>query len=167
MSDVAAWIAGVIGFIALLFVGLLLGGVLQVGGAEIQGEADRLSNSGREKSIVFDPNRTLNTYEGFYNKCNLYNATVLDAEAAEEEVAAREKTYDAESDDFGTEKKAINGLRENARGLTNQARDIASQYNADSSASTRAPFKAAELPYQLDPRGAELAQCGSPKEGER
>jgi hypothetical protein len=146
---------------------MLLTGVFSVGGAAIQGEVDKQANPHREKSIVFDPNRTLSTYEGFYDLCNNYNADVQDAADAKAEYESREKSYDKESDPFGQERQSITALRENARGLRNQARDKAAQYNSDSSKNSRAPFKAADLPYTLPANGKETVECGSQKEGTR
>lgn len=139
-------------------------GVASTGSVFFKGEAAEITNPAREKAIVFDPNRSLSTYEGFYDSCNAFNAAIIAASDASNEAKTREKTYSAKADPFGNERKAISGIRENARGLRNQARDLAAKYNADSSANTRAPFKAADLPYTLDPAGAEKAECGTSKE---
>jgi hypothetical protein len=132
-----------------------------------QGERAELTNPAREKAIVFDPNRTLNTYEGFYDSCNLYNATVQNANDAQESAERRESSYDANADTFGTQRKSIDAQFENARAIRSQARNIAAEYNADSSANTRAPFKAAELPYNLPTDGGTTVECGTAKEGGR
>lgn len=163
----AAWILGILGFIVLVVVILLVGGVLSVGGSAIQGEVDKQANPHREKSIVFNPDRTLSTYENFYDLCNNFNRDIENAADALADYEDREKSYDKEADPFGQERQSITALRENARGLRNQARDKAAQYNADSSKNSRAPFKAADLPYTLDPQGQEKADCGTQKEGTR
>lgn len=162
-----AWVLGIVGLVVFVVVIMLLAGVLTVGGSAIQGETDKQANPHREKSIVFDPNRTLSTYEGFYDKCNLYNATVNNAADALDEAEAADKRYDADADTFGTQREEIEAKFENARGIRSNARNIAADYNADSSANTRAPFKAAELPYTLPTDGESPVECGTAKEGGR
>lgn len=142
-------------------------GVATTGSVFFTGEAAKRTNPAREKAIVFDPNRSLATYEGFYSTCNTFNAAILNAADAKAEAASREKAYRKSTDPFGNERRSISALRENARGLRNRARDLAATYNADSSANTRAPFKAADLPYTLDPAGGEQAKCGTHKEAGR
>lgn len=158
--------AAVIGTLAVLAI-IALVGVLTTGSVFFQAGSAKLTNKARETLIVFNPERTLATYEGFYTTCNSYNATLANAHDAEAEAVSRQKNYDPTTDPFGNEQKSIGAIRENARGLRNTARDLAAEYNAASSANTRAPFKAAELPYTLDANGQEPANCGSGKEGKR
>lgn len=156
--------AAVLGTLGILAI-IAIVGLLTTGSVFFQAGGAKLTNKARETLIVFNPERTLATYEGFYETCNTYNATLANARDAETSAAARQKDYDPSADPFGNEQTSINAIRENARALRNQARDLAATYNASSSANTRAPFKAAELPYSLD--GTTPAQCGTPKEGNR
>lgn len=156
------------GGIALVAVAALMviGTVFGVFGSFLQGEADEVANPSREKGVLFDPNNSIGTYEHFYDQCREVVALTAKVENAEEELAYREKHYNPEADPFGEERVGINGLRESIRALENQQVTIAEQYNADSSKTTQAQFKAADLPYTIDPPYAGL-DCGSAKEAGR
>ncbi len=158
------WVLG--GAVVLVVVSALLG-LITTGSIFFQGEAAKLTNPAREKIVVFDPNRTISTYEGFYRLCNEFNANIVKAKDAAAEAKSREEAYDAATDPFGTDRKSIVAVSEDARALRNVARGLAAEYNADASANTRAPFRAADLPYTLDASGAEKATCGTSKEAGR
>lgn len=164
LRETIRWALGSVLVVAVVIAAV---GLISTGSIFFQGEAAQLTNRSREKIVVFDPNRTLSTYEGFYALCNEFNANIIKAKDAATEAAQREKSYNAKGDPFGDDRKSITAVREDARALRNQARNLAAQYNADSAANTRAPFKAADLPYTLDAGGSEKAACGTSKEAGR
>jgi hypothetical protein len=158
------WILGgtAIFLIVVAFVGLA-----STGSVFFKGEAAKLTNPAREKAIIFDPNRTLSTYESFYDTCTAYNAALLNAQDAKAEAARRRESYSPESDPFGNEQRAISALSEAARSQRNIARHLAGLYNADAAKNSRGPFRASDLPYNLDATSTQSAQCGTPKESTR
>lgn len=142
-------------------------GVITTGSVFFQAGAAKITNKARETIIVYNPERTLSTYEGFYRACNQYNALVI---AADEKLAGAkqaEKSYNPDTDPFGNAQRDVQEQYADARGTRQVAQQEAAAYNADASANTRAPFKAAELPYALDATAKTPAQCGTGKEGTR
>lgn len=159
-------VGGTLGALALIFVLMTLGGVITVGGAGIQGKVDQMANPGREKSILFNPNNSIGTYEQFYDDCRAVVALNAKIDNMQRELRERSAAYNPKADSFGNEQKAIGSLRTNITGLRNQQADVAEQYNAKSSQTTRAQFKAADLPYTIDLPYEDI-ECGSPKEANR
>jgi hypothetical protein len=156
----------IVGIVVAIIAAMLIGGVLTIGGAAIDGAVAQHSNQFKEKSILFDPNNSIGRYEQFYDDCRSVVALGEKVRVGGDELQSRTSGYDPKTDTFGDERKAINARRENVRALTNQQIDIAQEYNAASSQTTRSQFKAADLPYTLDSPYAEI-ECGSPKEAGR
>ena len=164
-----AWVVFKIALLGTIFVLALtaLVGVATTGSVFFKAEAAKITNKARETVIVFDPNRTLATYEGFYKTCNQFNALVIAADDKLAGAKQAEKSYDPDADPFGNAQKDIQQQYADARGTRQVAQQEAAEYNAASSANTRAPFKAAELPYTLDQSAKTVAQCGTGKAGTR
>lgn len=156
----------VIGTIAVLAITALVG-VATTGSVFFKAGAAKVTNKARETIIVFNPDRTLSTYEGFYKSCNDYNSFVIAANEKQAAAEQAQKDYTSDSDPFGNAQKDVQQQFADARGTRQVAQQEAAAYNAASSANTRAPFKAAELPYTLDATAKDLAECGTAKEGSR
>lgn len=159
VSNVAlAWIGGIVAIIVLIIVCAALG----VFSAGVQAEVDKAANSSRETSILFQPGNSIGTYEEFYQKCNSVKQDGEKIAAAEIDLKAREAAYDPKSDSFGDGRKEISTLRSQILGMKNLRAEKAGEYNAKSSQTTSAQFKAADLPHTLEEPYTNI-DCGTAK----
>lgn len=82
--------------VALVVALTILASLLSTGTVFFEAGKAKVTNKARETILVFDPNRTLATYEAFYRTCNEYNAAVIQAADAQAEARARQQDYDAQ-----------------------------------------------------------------------
>lgn len=159
-------VAAIVGFVLINLVAALMGAGFTIFGAELKGEVDKRSNHGREKSAIYDPANSIANYEAFYNDCNSVKALTEQIGTMRASLTAREKSYNAKSDPFGHEQAAINRARTDLTGVEAQRSQVAASYNSRSAQETRTAFKAADLPYTIDPPYTNV-QCGEAKEANR
>ena len=120
MRTAFAWVGAILGGIVVLFLLLIVGGLISIGGNEVNARVQEAQQGSRARQIIANPQRLIDNYDYFFNTCNDIVAFTRQIKTAEDTLAQMKKDYDPATDKFGTGQEAIQQQQRVVQGLYNQ-----------------------------------------------